>query len=58
MNFDVRNEATNLPVSLKNEATPDAAVFPRATPAPNSGAATAAASAIVPDAHIAPLEQK
>ena len=35
MNNDDRNDATNQPVSLNNEDTPDAAIFVRATPAPS-----------------------
>ena len=46
---------TYQPISLIYESNPDNAVFVRAAPAPTaSAAATAAASTIVPDAHIPP----
>ena len=38
MNNDARYDATDRLISLKNEATPDAAVFAGATPAPTAGA--------------------
>ena len=50
MNDDARNDATDRPVSLKNEAIRDAAVFSGSAPAPTARAA-AAASNIVPDPH-------
>ena len=40
MNNDDRNDATNQPVSLNNEDTPDAAIFVRATPAPSANTAS------------------
>ena len=40
MNDDNRDDTTNRPVSLNNEATPDATVFVGAAPAPTSGAAS------------------
>ena len=59
MNDDARDGANNLPVSIKNEATPDASIFTWAAPALTSGTAAAAAAAaagstIVHDAHIPP----
>ena len=56
MNDDARNNATKQPASLKNEATPDTAVFAGAAPPPTYSAA--ASSTIVPDAHIQPSGQK
>ena len=38
MNYNARNGATNWPVSLKNEATPDAVVFSGAATSPTDGA--------------------
>ena len=38
MNNGARDDATDRPISLKNEATPDAAVFAGANPAPTAGA--------------------
>ena len=58
MNNYVRNESTNRPVSLKNETTPDTAIFSVFTPTPTSSTAVVAASTIVPDAHIPPSGQK
>ena len=49
MNYDARDDATNRPVSLNNEATPDAAVSSVATSAPTYSIASA--STIAPDAH-------
>ena len=54
MNSDACDGATKRPVSLKNEATPDASVFSGATPAPTAGAA----STTVPDDYILPTGQK
>ena len=39
MNDDARDDASDRPVSLINEASPDAAVFAGANPDPNAGAA-------------------
>ena len=60
MNNDTCNNATDRPVSLNNEATSDATVFPSSAPAPTVSAVTfsGAASTIVPDAHIPPSGQK
>ena len=44
MNNDTHNGATNQPVSLKNESTPDETVFSDSVPAPTAGAATGAGS--------------
>ena len=41
----MNNDATNQPVSLNNEATPDAAVFASATPALTASAAAGAGAA-------------
>ena len=53
MNNNDRDDATDRPIPLNNESTPDAAVFSRAALAP-----TSAASVIVPDAHIPPSGKK
>ena len=50
MKDDVRDDATDQPVSLQNEATRDAASFSVAAPYPIAD--SAAVSIIVPDAHI------
>ena len=52
MNENARDNATNWPVSLKNKATPDAAVFACTTPATTVDAA--AATTIFPGGHIPP----
>ena len=44
MNDNAHYDATNRPISIKNEATPDAAVFAGATRSPTSGAAAGAAA--------------
>ena len=44
MNDDTRNDTTNQPVSLNNEAILDAAAFIGATPAFTSGASAGAVS--------------
>ena len=46
MNNDACDDATNRPVSLNNEATPDAAIFAGAAPAPTSGAAAGTGAAL------------
>ena len=56
MNDDARDDATDQPVSLNNEATLDVAVFAGTNPIPT--AASGAASNIVSDAHIPPSGQK
>ena len=53
MNDYACNKATDRPVSLNNEATPEAAVFAGAAPASTDATATAATT-IFPDAHIPP----
>ena len=67
MNNDDCNNATNQPVSLNNKYNPYTAVFDIASPAPTYGAiataavdatVAAAASTIVPDAHIPPSGKK
>ena len=55
MNDNTRGDAIYWPISLNNEATPDASIFAGAAPAPTS---TVIASIIVPEAHIPPLGQK
>ena len=57
MNNDAHDDATEQPVSFNNEATPDVAFSPRSNTAPTAGSA-AAASIIVPEAHIPPSGQK
>ena len=42
INDDTRDDATDRPVSLNNEATPDAAVLSRAAPAHTAGATSGA----------------
>ena len=49
MNNDDCVDATYQPISLNNEATPDATVFAGAAPAPTAGAATT--YTIVPYSH-------
>ena len=56
MNDNTCDYATGQPISLINEAIPDASVFFRDAPDPTSGAA--ASSTIVPDARIPPSRQK
>ena len=54
MNDDAADDATDWPVTLENESTPDAAVFAAAAPAATSAAASAADTAaftIAPDSH-------
>ena len=53
MNDEVGYDDTNQSVYLKNEYTPDTAVFVGSNTSPTYGA-VAAVSAIVPDAHIPP----
>ena len=52
MNNNNRNDASDRPVSLNDEANPDSTAFNGA------GAGAAAASNNVPDAHITPSGQK
>ena len=40
-----QNDSTDRPVSLKNEATPDAAVYARSNPTPTVGASADAVAA-------------
>ena len=62
MNNDAYNDATNEPLYLDNDATPDAAIFDGAAPSPTfdaaSGTTSTAVSTIVSDAHISPSEQQ
>ena len=50
MNNNAADDATNQPITLENESTPDATVFAAADPA----ATAAATSAIAPDAYFLP----
>ena len=55
----MNNDATNPPIFLKNEATPDSTVFASANPAStDASAGTGYAPNIFPDAHIPPSGQK
>ena len=62
MNDSAGDRANDQPISLINEANPDANVFAGASPSPTDASAGAgadrAASTIVPDAHIQPSGQK
>ena len=58
MNDDARNEDTDRPFNLNNEANPDTAIFSGAAPDPTATVAAAAASTIVPNAHITPSGKK
>ena len=44
MNNNARNDATDQPISLNNETTPDAAVFAGTAPAPTAVAAAGTAA--------------
>ena len=58
MNGNASDDATDPPVSLNNEATPDSAIFSGTAPASTATAGAAvtafAASTILSDAHIPP----